>query len=233
MTRSKLNRKLLRLVGDELARGAPVSTFEDRVARKFRISDRTVRKYAALVNEQRDREDAEDLKRARRQGRFVALAAAARHLARADRLYADAAKLIARAAKIDGKRGAAARLVAAIDAAGRPVLDDGPLPEVEPGDVDQELKRTPLLLQVARDDRRDAALLIKRAEQADALAQGWFDKAQRIAGTYEPETYDPAKQGGAAANLTSAQKRAKLQRAIEQAKAIAAARKKRAEQADA
>jgi len=86
---------------------------------------------------------------------------------------------------------------------------------------------------VARDDRRDAALLIKRAEQADALAQGWFDKAQRIAGTYEPETYDPAKQGGAAANLTSAQKRAKLQRAIEQAKAIAAARKKRAEQADA
>ena len=90
MARPKLNRTLLRLVGDALARGAPVSTFEDDLARKLRVSDRTVRKYAALINEQRDREDTESLKRARRQGRFVALAAAARHLKRADQLYADA-----------------------------------------------------------------------------------------------------------------------------------------------
>lgn len=232
MARPKLNRKLLRLVGDALARGAPVSTFEDDLARKLRVSDRTVRKYAALINEQRDRDDAEHLKRARQQGRFVARAAAARHLKRADQLYADAARLIARAARLDGKRGAAARLIAAIEASGRPVLDDGPAP-VDAKEVEQEIKRTPVLLQIARDDRRDAALLIKRAEQADALAQGWFDKEQKIAGTYEPETYDPAKQGGAAANLTSAQKRAKLQRALELAKAITSRRKRSDEIADA
>lgn len=229
----KLNRKLLRLVGTELARGAPVSTFEDRLARQAKVTDRTVRKYAALINEQRDVEDAADIKRARRQGRFVALAACARHMARADALYADAGKLIARAAKLDGKRGAAARLVAAIEAAGRPVLDDGPAPELEPADVERELKATPLLLQIAREDRRDAAMLIKRAEQADARAADWFERAQKIAGTYEPETYDPAQRGGPAANLTSAQKRAKLQRAIEKAKAIVAARKKPAARADA
>lgn len=209
MARPKLNRKLLRLVGDALARGAPVSTFEDDLARKLRVSDRTVRKYAALINEQRDRDDAEHLKRARQQGRFVARAAAARHLKRADQLYADAAKLIARAARLDGKRGAAARLIAAIEASGRPVLDDGPAP-VDAKEVEQEIKRTPVLLQIARDDRRDAALLIKRAEQADALAQGWFDKEQKIAGTYEPEP--PAAPGsGRGPILTSPQRRAKME----------------------
>ena len=45
MARSKLNRKLLKLVGIERARGAPVSTFEEAVARRFGVSTRTVRNY--------------------------------------------------------------------------------------------------------------------------------------------------------------------------------------------
>lgn len=209
MARSKLNRKLLKLVGIERARGAPVSTFEEAVARRFGVSTRTVRNYSALIDERRDAEDSAEIRRARRGASFVARAAAARHLKRADALFAAAAQLISRAARLDGRRGAGERLVAAIEATGRPVLDDGP-PPGEPGEVEQEIKRAPALLQIARDDRRDAAMLVKRGEQADALAVAWFDRAQKIAGTYEPEP--PAAPGsGRGPILTSPQRRAKME----------------------
>lgn len=211
MAAPKLNRKMLRAVGIELARGAAVSTFEDRIARRFRCTDRAVRKYAAIINEQRDAEDALDLRRARRRGRFVADAACAKHLERADRLYAEASKLLMRARRIDGGKSAAGdRLVAAIEAAGRRVLDDDGGMD-EPADHEGEANRARGVLAIARADRFDAAILIKRGEAADALAQGWFDKSQKIAGTYDPQPGGgETRSGGAGANLTSAQKRAAL-----------------------
>lgn len=217
MATVKPHRKLLRVVGVELARGAPVSTFEDRIARQLKVSTRTVRRYAAHINAERDREDAADLKRARRQGRFVAMAAGARWQARADKLYDAAWQLVTRSARLDGRGGAASRLAKAVEQIGvkpRRPLDDDPNPQFNQDDGDKghehEIARASALLTISREDRRDAALMLKRAEQADARAAAWFEQAQKIAGTYEPEP--PAAPGaGRGAPLTSPQRRAKLE----------------------
>lgn len=219
MGNAAINRKLLRAVGIKLARGAPVSTFEEQFAARFRCDPRTVRRYVERVNEQRDIDDAAAVKRARARGRFVAEAACARHMDRADRLFLDAARLLARARRLDGNKGAGARLEAAIEQAGRPVLDDGPEPAPP-----EDGARSAALLAIARQDRIDAAVLIKRGEAADKRAQDWFEKAQKISGTYEiaPPTPESTR-----VQLTSPQRRAMLLRigeAIREHKAKAAAR---------
>lgn len=207
-----LNPKLLRAVDAELARGNLPAAFGAKLARRYKTSARTVRSYVAAVMETRDEDDRGDRARARQTGRFVAAGASARWMRRADDLYLQAISLLRRAKRIDGdKNGAGAQLVDAIESAtGKPHLDDDPAEPIDEDAAEASVKRGRALLQVARDDRFEAASLIKRAEGCEGRAIEWFDRGARIAGIFEPEP--PTAPGvGRGAPLTSPQRRAKME----------------------
>jgi hypothetical protein len=64
-------------------------------------------------------------------------------------------------------------------------------------------------LEIAREDRRQASTLIKRAEGCETRALDWFDRGAKIAGAYEASTAAPE---ATRVQLTSPQRRAKLDR---------------------
>jgi hypothetical protein len=207
-----LNPKLLRAVDAELSRGNLPAAFGARLARRYKTTARTVRSYVAAVLEKRDEDEGRDRARARQTGRFVTAGASARWMKRADDLYAVATLLLRRAQRIDGdKNGAGAKLLQAIeDATGRPRLDDDPSEPVDPEVAEAMVKRGRALLLVAREDRQEAAMLIKRAEGCEGRAIEWFDRGARIAGIYEAEP-PTAPGAGRGAPLTSPQRRAKME----------------------
>lgn len=207
----QLNRDLLRAVAREVASGQSAYEFEDRIAKRYDVCTRTVRNYVAAVLEDYREEDRAIVSRARLQGRFVATSAAGKWIKRSDKLWAEAARLLARARALDidrngGVAGATSRLIAHLEMSGRANLDDG----MEPLPVDLDQLKAGAVVAIIRGDRRDAAILIKRAEGADSRACDWFDRAQKIAGTYEPAP--PGEEARPAASLTTPQRRAKLER---------------------
>ena len=200
-----INQELLEAVAREVARGAPVAAYRDRIAKRFGVSARSVYSYAAMVHEERDREGLTELKSFRRNGMLTAQASAAKWMKRADRCYTSAAKLLARADRIDGKEGIGARLTARLlDLGVR--LDDGDREQlqdpIDPG-------RAAAALEVAREDRRQAAILIREATRCEARAADWFDRAAKICGAYE---IAPVDEKDSRALLTSPERRAKLDR---------------------
>lgn len=207
----QLNRAMLRAVAREVASGRSCYEFEDRIAEQFSVTPRCVRNYVAAVLEDYQEEDRAIVSRARLQGRFVATAAAGKWIKRSDKLWSEAARLLARARALDIDRngqvtGATSRLIAQLEMAGRASLDDG----MEPLPVDLDQLKAGAVVAIIRADRRDAAILMKRAEGADSRACDWFDRAQKIAGTYEPAP--PGVESRPAASLTTPQRRAKLER---------------------
>lgn len=200
------NERLTLAVARELAKGAPNSVIKERLAQRFKVTTRTVADYIAAAEEQRDEDDRLLASKYRRAGVFVARSAAAKWVTRADKLYAAAARLLARADRLDGGHTAAGDALArAILRAGRE-LDDGPADDdMAPTDV----KSLAVALEIAREDRRQASTLIKRAEGCEARALDWFDRGAKIAGAYEASTAAPE---ATRVQLTSPQRRAKLDR---------------------
>lgn len=202
---------MLLAVAREVASGRSCYEFEDRIAEQFSVTPRCVRNYVAAVLEDYQEEDRAIVSRARLQGRFVATSAAGKWIKRSDKLWSEAARLLARARALDIDRngqatGATSRLIAQLEMTGRASLDDG----MEPLPVDLDQLKAGSVVAIIRADRRDAAILMKRAEGADSRACDWFDRAQKIAGTYEPAP--PGVESRPAASLTTPQRRAKLER---------------------
>lgn len=207
----QLNRAMLQAVAREVASGRSCYEFEDRIAEQFDVTPRCVRNYVAAVLEEYQEEDRAIVSRARLQGRFVATSAAGKWIKRSDKLWSEAARLLARARALDLDRGgkvagATSRLIAQLEMAGRASLDDG----MEPLPANLDQLKAGAVVEIIRADRRDAAILMKRAEGADARACDWFDRAQKIAGTYE--SAPPGAEARPAASLTTPQRRAKLER---------------------
>lgn len=201
----QLNQDMLRAVAKEIARGNPVIAFRARIAKRFGVHERTVYDYAQFIQDDRNRDGLAELKSFRRNGMLTASAAAAKWAKRADRCYTSAAKLLARADRIDGKEGIGARLTARLlDLGVR--LDDGDREQlqdpIDPG-------RAAAALEVAREDRRQAAILIREATRCEARAADWFDRAAKICGAYE---IAPVDEKDSRALLTSPERRAKLDR---------------------
>lgn len=202
---------MLQAVAREVASGRSCYEFEDRIAEQFGVTPRCVRNYVAAVLEEYQEEDRAIVSRARLQGRFVATAAAGKWIKRSDKLWSEAARLLARARALDIDRngqvtGATSRLIAQLEMSGRASLDDG----MEPLPVDLDQLKVGAVVAIIRADRRDAAIIMKRAEGADSRACDWFDRAQKIAGTYE--SAPPGAEARPAASLTTPQRRAKLER---------------------
>lgn len=205
MAADVINETLTLAVARLLAKGTPPTTIQERLSRRYKVTTRTVRDYIAAAEEQRDEDDRALASRYRRDGVFVVRAAAAKWITRSDKLFALASRLLARADRFDGGDSALGeRLVKKILAAGR-MLDDGPVDDDEPDDV----RAYATALESAREDRRQAAILIKRAEACDARALEWFDRGAKIAGAYEAATNAPE---STRVQLTSPQRRAKLNR---------------------
>lgn len=203
---------MLRVVAREVATGASPFQFEERVAEQFQVTTRCVRDYIKVVLEDVRDQDRAILARARLQGRFVAGAASAKWIKRSDELWREAARILARVRAIDLDRkgeidGATSRLIKHLESSGRASLDDGFLLEEMAVPLDQ--LRGGAVVETLRRDRRDAAILIKRAEGCDARALEWFERAQKIAGTYEPAPPD-TEAAKASLQLTSVQRRARL-----------------------
>lgn len=201
------NERLTIAVARELAKGAPNSVIKERLAQRFRVTTRTVADYIAAAEEQRDEDDRLLASKYRRTGVFVARSAAAKWVTRADKLYAAAARLLARADRLDGGHTAAGDALArAILRAGRE-LDDGPADDNARVPMDPQALAA--ALEIAREDRRQASTLIKRAEGCETRALDWFDRGAKIAGAYEASTAAPE---ATRVQLTSPQRRAKLDR---------------------
>lgn len=199
------NERLTLAVAKMLAKGTPSTVVQERLSVRFSVTTRTVRDYIAAAEEQRDEDDRALASRYRKDGIFVARSACAKWIVRGDKLYTLASRLLARADRFDGGDNAIGdRLMRQILRAGRRLddgdLDDGP---------DIDATAASVALESAREDRRQAAILIKRAEGCDARALDWFDRGAKIAGAYEAATTAPE---STRVQLTSPQRRAKLNR---------------------
>lgn len=200
------NERLTLAVARMLAKGTPSTVVQERLSVRFGVTTRTVRDYIAAAEEQRDEDDRALASRYRKDGIFVARAACAKWIVRGDKLYTLASRLLARADRFDGGENAIGdRLMRQILRAGRR-LDDGPVDD-DRGDIDPTAAS--VALESAREDRRQATILIKRAEGCDARALDWFDRGAKIAGAYEAATTAPE---STRVQLTSPQRRAKLNR---------------------
>lgn len=207
MASDVINESLTLAVARLLAKGTPPVTIQERLARRYGVTTRTIRDYIAAAEEQREEDDRALASRYRRDGVFVVRAAAAKWITRSDKLFALASRLLARADRFDGGKNALGdRLVKKILSAGR-VLDDGPVDDDDEPGPDAVACAT--ALESAREDRRQAAILIKRAEACDTRAIEWFDRGAKIAGAYEAATNTPE---STRVQLTSPQRRAKLNR---------------------
>lgn len=196
---------LLLAVAKELARGNPPGIIRERMAKRFGVSTRTVTDYIAAAEEQREEDDRVLAAKYRRTGVFVARAAAAKWVTRADKLYQAGARLLARADRLDGGDTAIGNTLARMILRAGRQLDDGPDDQAAP----IEIHDAAAALEIAREDRRQASTLIKRAEGCETRALDWFDRGARIAGAYEPAAATPE---ATRVQLTSPQRRAKLDR---------------------
>lgn len=206
MARPKPNLDMALAVAKELARGTPTSVVAERISIRFGVTTRCVRDYIAAAEEQRSEDDRALASKMRHNGVFVAQAASAKWIRRADKFYAAAARLLARADRLDGGDTAIGdRLARKLMALGVD-LDDG----------ERDMLADPIdiiggkeALAIAREDRKQASMLVRTAEGCELRAAEWFEKAAKICGAYDLATAPTESQRQP---LTSPQRRAKLEK---------------------
>jgi hypothetical protein len=202
----------MRAVERMLLQFKPSALIRAEVARRFSMSERSIHDYIEIAWQRI--ESAEDPKRERRrmQARITAQSQCAKCLASSDKMHGEAMRLLADARRLDGPARAVIEATLADDAEDAPEDDDAGegQPKVPPA-----VKKARSKMVLANRYRNTALGLLARAEQWNARAESWFDKAARIAGVYEIEAAGDGRGGeNSMRGLTSAQRRERTSAAL-------------------